>query len=115
MAKTKYLQKFITVMWEGKIEELDNVQGSILNPFWCDLNKIRLMIGSGKIVYEHSYTNPNLRVRLTLDNYDDLNIYPDNPEIDDTSFGNEYCFQILDLPNQTRYITSRNVYVEFVD
>ena len=80
------LKKRIIVLYNGIITELDKpINGPILSPFYCDLDKIRFMLTAKKRLYW--VWDDGTQILLTLDNYtwDDSNGYPPIPPEPETA------------------------------
>jgi hypothetical protein len=113
---TKELHKYITIEFEGPIRELNNKLGPVLNPIWVPLRTVRLLVAHNYKVYEHPINEPEKKVELNLQNWDDANIYPDNALIQDPAIPeNTLLVQFKDDVNNDVITTTGNIYVEILD
>lgn len=108
-------RKYVSVHYNGSLPEFGNIQGPILNPVWIDIDIIWKLLVNGRIVYEHCITDPDKRLKLNKENYDDFNMYPENSEIEDPSIDpNTYLLTIKDAPTKDRDMATGNLYVEIL-
>jgi len=109
------LRKYVTIETTGTLYEFGNVQGPMLHATWLPIDIIKLLLVNGRKVYEHSVTDPVKRVRLTLRNYNDFNIYPENTEMEDPSIDpNTYLVTVKDKPLNDSTMVTGNMYVEIL-
>ena len=111
---TKIRHKYVSIRSDVILTELGNIQGPVINPIWMDIETIKTLIYNNRIVYEHSALEPTKRIKLTKNNYDDFNIYPENAEIEDpTVKPNTYLVQMSDAVPEKDMVAG-NLYVEIV-
>ena len=109
------LRKYVSIQSSGILHEFGGVSGPMLHPTWLRVDVIRRLLINGRIVYEHCITDPIKRVRLTLRNYDDFNIYPENSEMEDPSIdSNTYLISVKDSPVNESTMVTGNMYVEIL-
>lgn len=107
------IKKFVSVIYYGKISECDNIQGPIQNPAWMDIDTIHTLVKNGKDVYEHNIVNTDERILLTVENYNDVNIFPGNALVQDTSIPDgAYVLSFDDAPLEDFVMTTGNIYVD---
>ena len=109
-------RKYVTIQSSGVLHEFGGISGPMLHPSWIPIDIIRKLIINGRIVYEHCITDPIKRLRLTLQNYDDFNMYPENSEIEDPSIAPDtYMVSVKDSPLDERTMVTGTMYVEILD
>ena len=115
MARNTHVYRYVTIHTNGPIRELYGVSGPILLPTLIDEEIVWSLVLRGVTVYEHFKDYYNKRVKLTKNNFYGDNLYPDNPDIDDPSIGeNTYVVQVKDDPVDKQYATG-NLYVTIFD
>ena len=92
------IRKYVSVRYNSIIPELGNIQGPIKHPTWLPIDVIKkLLVAGRKPIYEHCITDPDKRVKLNLENYDDFNMFPGNTAIEDPSIEeNTYLVTVKD-------------------
>ena len=107
-----FKRKLISVPVNSKLSELGGIQGPVLNPTWVLVDVIKKLLMNGRIVYEHSVLNKNRKVRLTLDNYLNFNLFPENTPDDPDTGDDTYLLRFTDIvPEQL--MTAGYLYVKF--
>lgn len=112
----RHRRKYVTIQTSGILFEFGGVMGPMLHPSWIDIDMIYKLLVNGRKVYEHCVTDPLKRVRLTLRNYDDFNMYPENAEIEDPSISSDtFLVQVKDSPTDEKNMASGNMYVQILN
>lgn len=112
----KRRHKYVTVRTSAIYYEMGNIQGPVLSPCWLSLYQIKTLIYHGRIVWEHSVTDPNIYTVLNKENYDDFNLYPGNTSIEDpTVQPGTYYVGVEDDPNDPKIYQSDRLYVAILD
>ena len=116
MAEKRVRSKYCTVPINVLLTELGNIQGPIITPCWIPIDKIRELLVRKRPVYEHAITDYHKRVKLTLENYDDFNIYPGNSAIEDPTVApNTFIVAFKDADQIEKDYAAGTVYVELLD
>lgn len=96
-AEYRGIRKLVTVMNSGRLWELGNIIGPIVNPTPLPIETVYNLVANGRLVYEHSQANPGRKVQLTKKNIFTNIVFP-NAEgyVDPLVNANTYFVGVID-------------------
>ena len=110
------IYKYVSVRSTGTFWELGYIYGPIIHPVMMDIDTIHTLIINHRIVWEHSVNDPNKYTVLNLENYNDLNLYPENTERWDPTYrAGNYLVTVDDDPHDEKTMNTGTLYVEILD